>query len=266
MASISQLFHLFEIKPRPTDWKFCSILWIFLQIILTFDYYGALLPLSRLYCDNHCRNYDTVVWSRYFRYYIISITNLSIPTKPRVRPLFCDIDERGNKTFPSMRYSTGAHKTHDFKGEACHGGKQAKDRLIVLVATNQTGSEKLPLLAIGKSANPRCFKKIKTLAVDYGSNKKAWMTGSVFEKGIRKLDRKYLLQGRSIVMTIDNCLALPQIKDLRAIRLEFLPPNTTNHTQPCDQGIINVFKHRYRAKVMRKYLQYIESESPSELK
>ena len=92
------------------------------------------------------------------------------------------------------------------------------------------------------------------------------MTGSVFEKGIRKLDRKYHLQGRSIVMAIDNCPANPQIKDLRAIRLEFLPPNTTSHTQPFDQGIINAFKHRYRAKLVRKYLQYIDSESPSELK
>ena len=131
-----------------------------------------------------------------------------------------------------MRCPTGAHKTHDFKGEACHGGKQAKNRLIVLVATNQTGSEKLPLLAIGKSANPKCFKNIKTLPVDYGSNKKVWMTASIFEKGIRKLDRKYLLQGRSIVMAIDNCPAHPQIKDLRAIRQEFLPSNTTGNTLP----------------------------------
>ena len=67
-------------------------------------------------------------------------------------------------------------------------------------------------------------------------------------------------------MAIDNCPAHPQIKDLRTIRLEFLPPNTTSHTQLFDQGIINAFKHRYRAKVGRKYLQYIDSESPSELK
>ena len=65
-------------------------------------------------------------------------------------------------------------------------------------------------------------------------------------------------------MVIDNCPAHPQIEDLRAIHLEFLPPNTTSHTQPCNQGIINAFKHNYRAKIVRKYLQYIDSESPSE--
>ncbi|GFO15087.1 tigger transposable element-derived protein [Plakobranchus ocellatus] len=89
------------------------------------------------------------------------------------------------------------------------------------------------------------------------------MTSSIFETWIRKLDRKYLLQGRSIVMVLDNCPAHPKIKDLKAIRLEFLPPNTTSHTQPCDQGIINAFKHRYRAIVVRRYLQHIDGNSAS---
>ncbi|GFO28071.1 tigger transposable element-derived protein 4 [Plakobranchus ocellatus] len=43
------------------------------------------------------------------------------------------------------------------------------------------------------------------------------MTSSIFETWIRKLDRKYLLQGRSIVMVLDNCPAHPKIKDLKAI-------------------------------------------------
>ncbi|GFN91634.1 tigger transposable element-derived protein 6 [Plakobranchus ocellatus] len=155
------------------------------------------------------------------------------------------------------------NKTHAFKGEACHGGKQTKDRLTVLVGTNATGAEKLPLLVIGSSANPRCFKNVKSLPVEYTSNNEAWMTSSIFETWIRKLDRKYLLQGRSIVMVLDNCPAHPKIKDLKAIRLEFLPPNTTSHTQPCDQGIINAFKHRYRAIVVRRYLQHIDGNSAS---
>ena len=35
-------------------------------------------------------------------------------------------------------------KTHAFKGEKCTGGKQAKDRLTVLVAANMDGSENEP--------------------------------------------------------------------------------------------------------------------------
>ena len=38
------------------------------------------------------------------------------------------------------------------------------------------GSKKLPLLLIGKSANPRCFKNVKNNPIEYLANKKAWMT------------------------------------------------------------------------------------------
>lgn len=49
-------------------------------------------------------------------------------------------------------------KTFTFKGEQCHGGKQSKERITVLHCANMSGNNKLPLLIIGKSKNPRCFK------------------------------------------------------------------------------------------------------------
>ena len=119
------------------------------------------------------------------------------------------------------------------------------------------GSEKLPLLVIGKNVKPRCFGNVKSLPVDYRANKKAWMTSVIFEEWLRKLDRKFLLQGRSILMVIDNCPAHPEVNGLAAIKLEFLPPNTTSHTQPCDQGIIHSFKRHYRGKVVKRYLTYV---------
>ncbi|XP_033223555.1 tigger transposable element-derived protein 4-like [Belonocnema kinseyi] len=70
-------------------------------------------------------------------------------------------------------------KTLTFKGDTCHGGKKTKDRITVMVCANMSGKEKLELLVIGKSKNPRCFKGAKSLPVLYGSNKKAWMTSSV---------------------------------------------------------------------------------------
>jgi hypothetical protein len=39
-----------------------------------------------------------------------------------------------------------------------------------------SGSEKLPLLVIGRSAKPRCFKNAN-VPVQYEANKKAWMNG-----------------------------------------------------------------------------------------
>ena len=42
------------------------------------------------------------------------IKNLSIATKPRVKPLFCDIYEQRNKTSRPMRCPTGARQDHIF--------------------------------------------------------------------------------------------------------------------------------------------------------
>lgn len=154
-------------------------------------------------------------------------------------------------------------KTLDFKGAVCTGGKKAKDRLTVLVAANMSGNEKLPLFVIGKTAKPRCFNNIKALPVNYAANKKAWVTSDLFVSWLQKLDRKFLLQGRSVAMIVDNCPAHPTVDDLKAIKLMFLPPNTTSVLQPCDQGIINCFKRNYRKAVMQRYLVHIDTGSPS---
>ena len=72
-------------------------------------------------------------------------------------------------------YKCLPEKTFAMKGDTCKGGKLSKERLTVLVAANMTGSDKLPLLAIGKFAKPRCFKGIQTLPVQYEANQKGWM-------------------------------------------------------------------------------------------
>ena len=78
------------------------------------------------------------------------------------------------------------------KGDTCKGGKLSEKRLTVLVAANMTGSDKLPLLAIGKFAKPRCFKGIQTLPVQYEANQKAWMKSDIFTSWLIKLDQKFL--------------------------------------------------------------------------
>ena len=108
--------------------------------------------------------------------------------------------------------------------ENASGGKKHKESLTVLVAANMSGIEKLPLLIIGKNSKPRCFKGMKSLPLEYTSNKKAWMTSALLESWLRKLDWKFLLQGRTIAMVVDNCPAHPSIDNLRAIKLIFLTP------------------------------------------
>lgn len=76
-------------------------------------------------------------------------------------------------------------KTMCFKGDSCHGGKQSKEQITAMVCSNMDGSEKLPLLVIGKYERPRCFKNVKTLPVSYACNKKVWMTSSIFKYWLR---------------------------------------------------------------------------------
>ena len=42
--------------------------------------------------------------------------------------------------------------------------------------------DKLQPFVIGKSANPRCFRGIKKLALTYKSNKNFWMTATLFQQ------------------------------------------------------------------------------------
>lgn len=148
------------------------------------------------------------------------------------------------------------------KGEACSGYKIPKDRISVLIAANMDG-DKLPLLAIAKFEKPLCFQNVRTLLTEYKFNKQSWMTGSLFEQWVRKLDRKFPLQGRSITLIVDDCSAHPHLTCLRAISLFFLPPNMTSMSQPLDQGIIHSFKMLYRKRILKKLISVIESEGSS---
>ena len=57
-------------------------------------------------------------------------------------------------------------------------------------------------------------------------------------------------ENRQIILLVDNFSAHIQVDpidyDLKAIPLEFLPPNTTAQLQPLDAGIIRIFKAYYR--------------------
>ena len=73
-----------------------------------------------------------------------------------------------------------------------------------------------------------------------------------------KLDTKFGAEGRKIVLIIDNCPAHPNVDNLKAIQLVFLPPNTNSKTQPMDQGVIRALKAFYRTNVVRRQIKYVD--------
>lgn len=141
-------------------------------------------------------------------------------------------------------------KTLVLPGDDCKGGKLPKDRLTVLPCANMNGTEKLPLVVIGKSKNPRCFKKVKHVPVDYQANRRAWMTQDLFRDWLHRLDRKMAIQGRRISLILDNAPGHCKIS-LSSVELFFLPPNYTSRLQPMDQVIIRSLKAIYRREFVK---------------
>lgn len=153
------------------------------------------------------------------------------------------------------------NKTLTFAGDNCMAGKHSKLRVTVLVGANKTGTDKLRLLVIGKSKAPCCFKNIKMLTVTYMANSKAWMTQALFEQWLQEMDHHFQRQKRKVLFAVDNCPGHGHVTGLSAIRLEFLPANTTAKLQPMDQGVISRLKrHYWRSRLQRMLICMETSE------
>ena len=98
------------------------------------------------------------------------------------------------------------------KGDSCNGGKNAKDRITVL----------LKPLVIGKSKKPQCFYgfEVASLGFDYDFSKKAWMTTSIFTTWLNQLNNRMRFEQRRILMFVDNCAAHPDVQ-LSYVKLVF---------------------------------------------
>ena len=75
------------------------------------------------------------------------------------------------------------------------------------------------------------------------------MTGLIMEEYLRWLDNKMRVEGRKVLLLLDNFsgheLSVQLVSGLEGldnVRIEWLPANTTSHWQPLDQGIITGFK------------------------
>ena len=101
----------------------------------------------------------------------------------------------------------------------------------------------------------RCQKPTLSVQVP----KKSWMDSEIFSDYARRLDAKFHVEGRKVTLIIDNGPAHPNIDNLKAIELVFLPPNTTSKPQPMDQGVIRALNAFYRTNVVRRQIRYIKA-------
>lgn len=136
-----------------------------------------------------------------------------------------------------------------------------------MACANVTGSHKLPLMFVGKAANPCCFKNVnkRALPVAYYSQKSAWVNSDIFiycfhnhfVPEVVKHMREKGLPVKALLL-LDNAPVHPDSSSLvsldGSIRAMFLPPNTTCLVQPMDQGVLEAMKRRYRNALLQRLL------------
>ncbi|KAK1562050.1 hypothetical protein Q3G72_005338 [Acer saccharum] len=103
---------------------------------------------------------------------------------------------------------------HSLATKQLEGRKKDKERITIAVCCNGDGSDKVPLWIIGKNANPRCFKHVNmsNLNCHYRANKRAWMTGLLFQEFVCWFDKR--MNGRKVLLIVDNCPAHPKLGTL----------------------------------------------------
>ena len=165
-------------------------------------------------------------------------------------------DETGlfYQCLPNRTYTVGKdHKARGVKSMA------AKPR-ITLITTSSAAGEKMPLLAVGKSAYPACFADGQDgkPPVEYTSQSRAWCDRDVACLFLRKFIKwKRARHGRQKVVLIwDNApghtAATHPFEDELVVLA--LPPNVTALHQPMDQGVIAALKRRYKARVLENLI------------
>jgi hypothetical protein len=153
-------------------------------------------------------------------------------------------------------------KSYLIKGTKYVGGKKVKQRITIGLCCSIKG-EKLKPVIIGTAKKPRCFKSIKydinSLGVDYYSNSSAWMTQEIFNKWLKKIDKKFKQENRKVLLFVDNCSTHKTPDNLANIAIKYFPANTTSRLQPLDQGVIHSFKAKYKTYFVKYFTAKISS-------
>lgn len=139
------------------------------------------------------------------------------------------------------------------------GKKVPKERVTIMPCVNATGNHKLPLMMIGKSAKPRCFKGI-SVPLYYRSSKNAWQTTTLFKEWFKNEfvpQVKAHLESKGLppkaLLIVDNASShgtSEVLEESEDIKILYLPPNMTAYLQPLDQHIIKSLKMRYRSHLL----------------
>ncbi|XP_015787667.2 tigger transposable element-derived protein 6-like [Tetranychus urticae] len=141
------------------------------------------------------------------------------------------------------------------------GSKISKERITICLCCNQNG-DKLDPLIIGKFNNPRVFQSNRETLNQfiYKNNSAAWMTKHIFSNYLMNWDEKLEQKDEKIALMLDNFSGHKILEtDYPNIEFIWLPPGTTSHLQPLDNGIIKVFKDEYINFLFKNFFDCFEN-------
>ena len=121
-------------------------------------------------------------------------------------------------------------KTYCFANEKRYGQKKSKDRITLVFITNADGSDRICSM-IGKSKNPRAFRGVSKLPIEYYSQNNAWIDSYIYKQILIKLNRKMKKKNKKILLFVDNYSTHILDIELSNVETVFFPPNTTSVLQ-----------------------------------
>jgi hypothetical protein len=84
------------------------------------------------------------------------------------------------------------------------------------------------------------------------------MATILFNEWLTKINNKFKHEKRNVLLFLDNFSGQNGEYNLSNIRVQFFPPNTTSILQPLEQGVISVFKTKYRTRLICKMIDQMD--------
>ncbi len=158
-----------------------------------------------------------------------------------------NIDETG------IFYKEQGRRSYTKSNKDSKGYKLQKTRITLLLGVNKLG-DFLPPMIIGKSKQPRCFKKAspQSFNIIYSHNKSAWLTKIDFANYCNEINNTLVKENRKILILIDN-FSGHNIEAPSNIRFLRFPPNSTSKLQPLDLSPNNTIKQYYKS-LLRQHI------------
>lgn len=138
----------------------------------------------------------------------------------------------------------------------CVDGHLSTERLTVVVGANKSGTEKLPLMVIGKFQHPRSLRNVKSLPAKYQHEQNAWMTAELFEDFMLTMNKKFEKEKRFVLVVVEtsgihSSSLVPKLTNIQLVIQQPKSPSPLRH------GIVKNLKNFYRKEVVIKEVEII---------